>query len=58
MKTIYIAYEGETLEGVFTDKQMAEKWESENKQRKLVTANCLDKTFSQLSVEYNNSYEG
>jgi len=48
-----------TTVGVFTDNQMAIEWLNQDLEKRSVkTVPCLDKTFAQLSVEYNNEYEG
>ena len=45
--------------GVFEDKQMALAWMNEDKDnRSIETLPMLDKTFAQMSVEYNRKYEG
>ena len=45
--------------GVFGDKQMALAWMNEDKgNRSVKTLPMLDKTFAQMSVEYNRKYEG
>lgn len=58
---MFLAYEEECLqqhlEGVFQDEQMAKKWMSEKEGRFLVPTKLLDKTFLQLAVEYNTTYE-
>lgn len=45
--------------GVFTQEQMALAWYHENEERRsLKVLPCLDKTFLDMVVEYNNKYEG
>ena len=45
--------------GVFGDKQMALAWMNEDlDNRSIRTLPMLDKTFAQMSVEYNRKYEG
>lgn len=48
-----------SMVGVFEDKQMALSWVNENIQnRGIKSIPLLDKTFAQMSVEYNHGYEG
>lgn len=45
--------------GVFTDSAMAKGWvKGKHHYRKIESVKCLDKSFAQMSVEYNKSYEG
>ncbi len=45
--------------GVFTDSAMANDWVKGKKHyRKIESVKCLDKSFAQMSIEYNKSYEG
>lgn len=53
-----LAYEEDLLIGVFDDEAMAHQWLAQNEDiREIHEIPLLDKTFAQMSVEYNNKYE-
>ena len=45
--------------GVFTDSDMAKDWvKDKHLYRKIESVKCLDKSFAEMSIEYNKSCEG
>lgn len=45
--------------GVFTDDAMAKAWvKGKHLHRKIESVKCLDKSFAEMSIEYNKSYKG
>lgn len=55
---MWLAYEDDMIVGVFSDTAMSNQWVSEEEEREVYELPLLDKTFSQMAVEYNNMYEG
>ncbi|ALY07118.1 hypothetical protein VmeM32_00131 [Vibrio phage vB_VmeM-32] len=62
LKQYYVAWEqqshGKRLVGVFEDRVMAETWKRESSNRMVEPVASLDKTFAEMSVEYNRKYDG
>lgn len=55
---MWLAYEDDMIIGVFSDTAMSTQWVSEYDNREVYELLLLDKTFSQMAVEYNNKYGG
>lgn len=55
---MWLAYEDDMIIGVFSDTAMSIQWVSKTDNREVYELPLLDKTFSQMAVEYNNKYEG
>ena len=54
---MWLAYEDDMIVGVFNDTAMSTQWVSESGNREVYELPLLDKTFSQMAVEYNRKYE-
>lgn len=54
---MFIVYEEDILVGVFSDTAMKDKWLSESTEREAFEVPLMDKSFAQMSVEYNHKYE-
>lgn len=54
---MFIVYEEDILVGVFSDTAMKDLWLSESSEREAFEVPLMDKSFAQMSVEYNNKYE-